>query len=72
MPKENWCAVYRDRLLTELKILSALESMSKKYYNNREVHRREFDTFVYLGNENPVMSCHVNNTLSELLQGNDW
>ncbi|CAH3151289.1 unnamed protein product [Pocillopora meandrina] len=71
MPKENWCAVYRDRLLTELKILSALESMSKKYYNNPEVHRREFDTFVYLGNENPAMSCHVNNTLSELLQGND-
>lgn len=72
IPKENWCVVYRDRLIIELKIHHALESISQKYYNNAEVHRKEFDTFVHLANGNPALSCHVNDTLCELIQGDDW
>lgn len=56
----------------EHKIHYALEIISKKYYTKAEVYKKELDRFVHLTNENPALSCHVNDNLRELLQGDDW
>lgn len=69
MPKEDWLSIYRDRMLMERKIHHGLETMSKKYYSKAEVSKTELDKFVHLANESPHLSCHVNDTLNELLQG---
>lgn len=69
MPKEDWLAKYRDRMLMEHKIHHALEIMLKKYYTKAEVSKTELDRFVHLANENPALCCHVNDSLNELLQG---
>ena len=72
MPKENWCVVYRDRMLMEHKIHNALDIVSIKYYSKVVVSKKELERFVHLANENPDLSnCHVHNIVHELLQGDD-
>ena len=55
----------------ENKIYHALENISKKYYTKAEVYKKELDRFVHLANGNPALSCHVNDNLTEILQGDD-
>ena len=63
--------MYKDRILMETKVVEALQIMAKKYYTKPEVYRSELDRLAYLTDKNLVSSQHVDNTLTELLQGDN-
>lgn len=69
IPRENWLAEYRDRLLMECKVHHTLQTLSIKYYTKTEVYKNDLERFVHLANNNPSHSCHMDDTLCELLQG---
>ncbi|XP_068679447.1 F-box only protein 21-like isoform X1 [Montipora foliosa] len=66
---ESWMDVFRDRLLTEIKIRRALQFTAVKYHRKIEVCKKDLDSYVLLGNGDSSFACYMDDTLCELLQG---
>ena len=64
--------VFRDRLLTEIKIRRALQFTAVKYHRKIEVCKKDLDSYVHLGNGDSSFACYMDDTLCELLQGDVW
>ena len=72
MPRENWSTTFRDRFLMEQKIHHTLQTISRKYYTKVDVYKKDLERFVHLAKESPCHSCHIDDSLHELLQGDVW
>ena len=72
VPGENWSTTYRDRFLMEQKIHHTLQTISRKYYTKVDVYKKDLKRFVDLAKESPWQSCHIGDSLHELLQGDVW
>ena len=59
-------------MLMEHKIHHALQIISMKYYTKAEVYKKDLERFVHLANKNSSHACHVDDSLCELLCGNEW
>lgn len=69
VPRENWSTTYRDRFLMEQKIHHTLQTITRKYYTKVDVYKKDLERFVHLAKESPWQSCHIDDSLHELLQG---
>lgn len=72
VPRENWSTTYRDRFLMEQKVHHTLQTISRKYYTKVDVYKKDLERFVHLAKESPWQSCHIDDSLHELLQGDVW
>ena len=56
----------------EQKIHHTLLTISRKYYTKVDVYKKDLERFVLLAKESPWQSCHIDDSLHELLQGDVW
>ena len=56
----------------EQKIHHTLLTISRKYYTKVDVYKKDLERFVLLAKESPWQSCHIDDSLHGLLQGDVW
>jgi len=59
-------------MLMEYKIHDALQTIAIKYYTKAEVYKKDLERFIHLRNENSSHSCYLDDSLCELVRGDDW